>query len=236
MHSCAIISGSIPDPVFFREPESDEVISTPFGQTRLFLYEGFVFVPRHSDVSGVYVLPHAVNHQAHLAALKDRGITSVVAICSTGSLKEHLSPGSIIIPDDFISLADPPTIFAHTMKHTTPNLSPRLRRELKTAADEAAIPVTDGGVYWQTRGPRFETGAEIRMMSTFADIVGMTMASEATIAAEFGLDYAALCSVDNYGNGLVDTPLAMDDIIACARANAEKIFTIIKNYLERINE
>ena len=236
MNSRAIISGSVPDPLFFREPESNEVVSTPFGQTRIFLYGNFIFVPRHSDVSGTYILPHNVNHQAHLTALKDRGVTSVVAVCSTGSLKQHLSPGSIVIPDDFIALADPPTIFAHTMKHATPGFSPRLRHELKSAADAADIPVTDGGVYWQTRGPRFETRAEIRMMATFADIVGMTMASEATIAAELGLDYAALCSVDNYGNGLVDTPLAMDNIIACARANAEKIFTIMKNYLERTNE
>jgi len=32
----------------------------------------------------------------------------------------------------------------------------------------------DGGVYLQSMGPRFETKAEIRFMSTVGDVVGMT--------------------------------------------------------------
>ena len=30
----------------------------------------------------------------------------------------------------------------------------------------------------------------------------MTMASEATLAQELGIKYAAICSVDNYANGI----------------------------------
>ena len=60
----------------------------------------------------------------------------------------------------------------------------------------------DGGVYWQARGPRFETPAEIRLMAAHADVVGMTIATECVVAGELGLDYAALCVVDNLANGL----------------------------------
>ena len=60
----------------------------------------------------------------------------------------------------------------------------------------------DGGVYWQTLGPRFETPAEIRLIAAHADVVGMTIASECIVAGELGLDYAALCVVDNLANGL----------------------------------
>ena len=60
----------------------------------------------------------------------------------------------------------------------------------------------DGGVYWQTRGPRFETPAEIRLIAAHADVVGMTIASECIVAGELGLDYAALCVVDNLANGI----------------------------------
>ena len=62
----------------------------------------------------------------------------------------------------------------------------------------------DGGVYWQARGPRFETPAEIRLMAAHADVVGMTIASECVVAGELGLDYAALCVVDNLANGLAE--------------------------------
>ena len=60
----------------------------------------------------------------------------------------------------------------------------------------------DGGVYWQTIGPRFETPAEIRLIAAHADVVGMTIASECVVAGELGLAYAALCVVDNLANGL----------------------------------
>ncbi len=60
----------------------------------------------------------------------------------------------------------------------------------------------DGGVYWQTIGPRFETPAEIRLIAAHADLVGMTIASECIVAGELGLAYAAICVVDNLANGI----------------------------------
>ena len=65
----------------------------------------------------------------------------------------------------------------------------------------------DGGVYWQTIGPRFETPAEIRLMAAHADLVGMTIASECVVAGELGLAYAAVCVVDNLANGIGAAPL-----------------------------
>ena len=50
------------------------------------------------------------------------------------------------------------------------------------------------------------------MMSQFADLVGMTMASEAIIAQELEMPYASLCSVDNFAHGLGETELTMEEI------------------------
>ncbi len=58
------------------------------------------------------------------------------------------------------------------------------------------------GVYVQTRGPRFETKAEVRFLAGLGEVVGMTGADEATHMQERGLPYAALCMVDNWGNGV----------------------------------
>ena len=62
--------------------------------------------------------------------------------------------------------------------------------------------MVDGGVYWQTNGPRFETPAEVRMLAAHADVVGMTVASECVAANQLGLEYAAVCVVDNLANGI----------------------------------
>ena len=72
--------------------------------------------------------------------------------------------------------------------------------------------IVDTGVYFQTKGPRFETKAEIRMMAQFADVVGMTMAQEASTAQEIGLEYASICSVDNYANGVSSYSISEEDV------------------------
>ena len=67
---------------------------------------------------------------------------------------------------------------------TTPAPTPRRastarwRGEVIAAWEAGGQAPRDGGVYWQTIGPRFETPAEIRMMAPHADLVGMTIASE----------------------------------------------------------
>jgi len=54
----------------------------------------------------------------------------------------------------------------------------------------------------QTRGPRFETKAEIKVLATYGNIVGMTGADEATLCKEAGLPYMCVCMVDNFANGV----------------------------------
>jgi purine nucleoside phosphorylase len=81
----------------------------------------------------------------------------------------------------------------------------------------------DGGVYWQARGPRFETPAEIRLMAAHAHVVGMTIASECVVAGELGFAYAALCVVDNVANGLGAAEVSTEGMEADRIANAERL-------------
>ena len=82
-----------------------------------------------------------------------------------------------------------------------------------------SVELRDGGVYWQTFGPRFETPAEIRFIAQFADVVGMTVASECVLAGELGVAYAAVCVVDNLANGLGHHALTLDEFEAGKAAN-----------------
>jgi 5'-methylthioadenosine phosphorylase len=83
----------------------------------------------------------------------------------------------------------------------------------------SAVPLRDGGVYWQTFGPRFETPAEIRYIARFADVVGMTVASECVVAGDLGLAYAAVCVVDNLANGVGESELTVEEFEAGKAAN-----------------
>ena len=66
------------------------------------------------------------------------------------------------------------------------------------------------------------------------DVVGMTMASEATLASELGIPYASLCTVDNFCNGIVDEPLTFEAIRETQRKNAALTRTVVANALERV--
>jgi 5'-methylthioadenosine phosphorylase len=194
---------------------------------------GAAVVQRHGGVAD-YVLPHEIDHAANLRPLAEQGCDRVLAIGSVGSLKPQIAVGSLVCPDDFIALHLGISIFDDTRGHTAPAFAARWRGELLTAWAEADEPPVDGGVYWQTIGPRFETPAEIRMIAPHADLVGMTIASECVIAGELGLEYAAICMVDNLANGLDSEQLSVADIETDRLANATRLRDGLATVLPRL--
>lgn len=208
-----------------------ETVLTPFGPALVLIAEDLVYLPRHGLDPDRYILPHRINHPANLWALKSLGVGEVVSLNSTGSLKPELKPGLIVIPDDYICFGSAPTTASGRALHITPELSAGLGQRVARAADEAGVEVVRGGVYWQSMGPRLETRAEIRMIGAFADLVGMTMGGEAPVASELGLEYAALCSIDNYGHGLVETPLTEEQIREGAKVNRENLVRIVSKLI-----
>lgn len=181
---------------------------------------GAAIVQRHGAVGAAYVLPHEIDHAANLRPLAEQGCDRVLAVGSVGSLRPELAVGSLLCPDDFVAPGIGPSVFTDARSHSAPGFDPRWRAEVLAAWGASGQAPRDGGVYWQTRGPRFETPAEIRLIAAGADVVGMTIASECIVAGELGLDYAALCVVDNLANGVgaaeLDVAGLEDDRIANA--------------------
>jgi 5'-methylthioadenosine phosphorylase len=208
------------------------LMDNEFGQATVFLTDKTALILRHGDDPRNHILPHLINHRANLKALKDIGAGEIVGINSTGSLKKAFSPGMIVVPDDFITLTATPTIFNSSTVHITPSLSESVRQKIINAAENCDLKIVKQGTYWQTHGPRLETKAEIKMMANFADIVGMTMANEAAIAQELEIPYASACSVDNYGNGILDEPLSMEEILEGTRKNADLMIRLLHSYLK----
>jgi 5'-methylthioadenosine phosphorylase len=185
--------------------------------------QGAAIVQRHSS-DGVFVLPHAIDHPAMLRPLVEQGCDRVLAIGSVGSLRpDELGVGSLVCPDDFIALNLGDSIFKDPRAHSAPGFEARWRGEVIAAWSESGQAPRDGGVYWQARGPRFETPAEVRLMAAHAHVVGMTIASECVVAGELGLDYAALCVVDNLANGLGQGEISVEELEADRLINAERL-------------
>lgn len=182
-----------------------------------------VALQRHGPADA-YVLPHRIDHSANLHSLTEAGCDRVLAICSVGSLDAGLGVGSFVCPDDFIALQVTVTTFDDPRGHATPGFDAAWRAEVLAAWETSgAGPLRDGGVYWQTNGPRFETPAEIGLIAAHADLIGMTLASECIIAGELGLPYAAVCVVDNLANGVAAQPLSPAELERDRERNAVRL-------------
>ena len=169
-------------------------------------------IQRHGETAA-YVLPDRIDHVANMRALAAAGCDRALAISSVGGLREDLGPGTLLCPDDFIALdAAPLTALEGPAAHRVPGFDPDWRRDVLAALAESGADVIDSGVYWQSTGPRLETPAEIRLIASHADVIGMTAASECVIAGELGISYAALCVVDNLANGIGDSELTLEQI------------------------
>ncbi len=209
-----------------------QTINTPYGPADIVTLGGGVIVFRHGKEGTIPA--HRVSHPSNLKALQERGVKYVIGLQSVGSLKESIPPGSLLVPDDYISLVSVPTIFeSNHDPHIVPSFDETIRTSLLQMLQSEKIPVFEQGIYWQTVGPRFETRAEIRLLAHFADCVGMTAASEATVAQEMGLGYCCLCSIDNFAHGIGSPPLTEEAFHEVVKENTKKMETILNLILSK---
>jgi 5'-methylthioadenosine phosphorylase len=167
-----------------------------------------------------YVRAHEIDHRANVLALQAVGCDRVLSLSSTGSLRVDWPVGTFVCPDDFYAPQVYDTVHNDARSHTVPGFNrPWRTRLVETWNQSASSPIIDGGIYAQTRGPRFETPAEVRALARVGDVVGMTIAAECILSKEIGLAYAAVCVVDNLANGLDDDPLTIDQFQAAVMAN-----------------
>lgn len=59
-----------------------------------------VLISRHGKDHSIP--PSKINFRANIWALKELGCTHIIATTATGSLKEEIKPGDLVIPHDFL--------------------------------------------------------------------------------------------------------------------------------------
>jgi len=226
----ALISGtSILKSELFADWEEGK-IATPHGEVTFKIRGDRVVLNRHG--AGTPRPPHAINHRANVRALALLGCLDVVALNSVGSLRPDLPPGSLVSCADYVALTQGPlTFFDAEMKDGVSGLAnpliPLLREKL--APEFQVLP---GQVYVQTRGPRFETKAEIRILRQWGDVVGMTLAHEADLCAEAGLRLNSLAMVDNYANGIEGAEIDFARFQELVRTHQGRVNRLLTRVLE----
>lgn len=182
-------------------PPSDSVSDLEIGASRVY------FLARHGAKHSI--APHEINYRANMAALKQLGVDSIIALNTVGVIPATPAPGSLALPAQLIDYTWGRAQTVHgpgggDVVHVdfTEPFSASLRKALLDCALQSGLDCFDGGVYACTQGPRLETAAEIdRLERDGAHFVGMTAMPEAVLARELDMDYVCLCLIVNYGAG-----------------------------------
>jgi len=209
---------------------AEQVVATPFGAPSGPVVTGKVgdgrgeiwlaFLARHGR--GHRLMPSEINYRANIHALKQLGAEKVISVSAVGSLREGLSPGDLVVVDQFIDrthrrestffgdgvvghvgYGDPVCAVLAGAVHAAALeqgfQDGRAEERGRAGAPARARRAYRGGTYVCMEGPQFSTRAESLLHRSWgADVIGMTAATEAKLAREAELCFTSLALVTDY--------------------------------------
>ncbi len=221
-------------------------VQTPFGDPSDAIMVGKVagvsmaFLPRHGR--GHRISPTEIPVRANIWALKSLGVEWVISVSAVGSLREHIAPRDLIIPDQLFDRTRSRVNSFYEggiVVHCTfaepfcPTLSKLL---LETARELGDVKVHEGGTYVCMEGPLFSTKAESNVYRKWGmDIIGMTALPEAKLAREAELCYAVIaCATDYDCWHETEESVTVEMVIGNLSANVANAQRILQKVAQRI--
>ncbi len=242
-----IIGGSgLDDPDIIKDLQSQEW-STAYGETTIKTGRlnsvDVVFVPRHG--SNHQFSPTHVNYRANIQAMKDQNVSKIIATNACGSLKAEIERSDFVIPNQFIDFTRHRINtfhddFSQGMFHEVmaDPFDKSLSELLYSVAKEQGFRVHKEKTLITIEGPRFSTRAESKMFIAWgADIINMTVATEAALAKEAAIPYAVIAVSTDYDcwNDEEDMPV-WQDILAIFYRNVENVKMILLETIHQLSK
>ncbi len=242
MIDLAILSGS----GFYDFPGlkggEDRILKTRFGdvsiRTGQLEERAIAFLARHGKHHRI--LPNMINHRANLMALKALETQALVATTVCGVLNPDIPLARLVVFDDLyfpenrLPNGEMCSIYDEEGNKSKGHyifdkpFSEDLRQQLINAAEDPII----NAVYAHANGPRFNTQAEIRMMSHYASFVSQTAGPEAVLAGELEIPYALLGFGVDYANGVKEEPTPVDVLDENLKNSKEVFMSVIRKVLK----
>lgn len=248
MPKIGIIGGSgLDDPQLLTDAR-DVDVDTPYGAPSSPLTTGridgvdVVIVARHGRQH--QFSPTQVNYRANIHALKDSGVTHILATSACGSLRAKIDRGDFVIIDQFIDFTRKRQntffeSFEDGARHTAmaDPFDTSLRAVLLNTARRLDYRVHDGGTMVTIEGPRFSTKAESHMFREWGgDVINMSVATETSLANEAEIPYAVVAMSTDYDCWKEDeAPVTWEEILEVFNENANRVKTLLVNAIPNIS-
>lgn len=226
MQVIGLIGGTGSD--FSIEHAEEILVETSFGTTTLIKGSTPQKTPlyvlaRHGD-NHTY-LSNMINHRANIAALKEVGVSAIIATTSCGLIDTTIPLASPVIfddlffPDNRLPGGIPCTFYQTPGESGRSHLiapshfSQTVRSALEKALDNMSTPSRNNGCYCYALGPRFNSHAEIRAMQHVGGtMVSQTAAPEAILSAELEIPYGLIGLATDYANGVTSDITSIDEL------------------------
>ena len=231
----------------FNNPEEINM-STPYGDPSSSFFKGefrgntIYILSRHGRQHTIP--PTQVNNRANIHALKQLGCEAIIVTTACGSLREEIGRGDLVILDQFIDFTlhrintfydrFEPGVMGHTAMAEP--FSEKLRYLLINAATGLSLPFHPKGCVVTIEGPRFSTRAESHMFRLLgADVINMSIATEAALANEAGIPYAAVALSTDYDSWKHDEePVTWEEVLKVIHQNVTNVTNLLVKVLEEI--
>lgn len=219
-------------------------VKTPFGKPSDKVVVGrlgkneVAFLARHGE--GHTLSPSEVNYRANIYALKKLGVDRIISVQAVGSLKESYRPADIVVPDQIIDRTQGrmSSFFTGGVVAHVGMAEPfckDLSRLLVNVARVQGLQVHAWATYLCMEGPRFSTKAESRLYRQWgADIIGMTVKPEASLAREAEICYASLATVTDY-DVWKEQEVSVEMILGNMKKNEEAVRKVLMEAIPKIS-
>jgi 5'-methylthioadenosine phosphorylase len=198
---------------------------------------------RHGE--GHVFSPSNVPYRANILAMKQLGVTRILATGAVGSLREEIAPRSLVIPDQVIdkTFRRAGTFFDDIAVHVelASPFCPSLREVLARASASSPTRVQQGGTYVCMEGPQFSTRAESELHRSWgASLIGMTVMPEARLAREAEICYALVALPTDYDcwrphPHALDQFELLEEIIGNLKAASSNALELIRAALPQVS-
>lgn len=167
------------------------------------------------------------------------GCKKIILTNAAGGINPHFNPGDLMLITSFLSinlkaeLSKLIGVPSFNIKNNLLNLPSKSMNELiRNSGLEEKILLKEGS-YWFTKGPSYETPAEIKMLSKMGiDSVGMSTVHEAIYASIKNIEIGAISLITNHAAGISKEKLSHKEVIEVADKAKMKFEKLVKKIIE----
>ena len=184
------------------------------------------------------------NHEAvktYVRTLKLLGCDYFLATNASGSMREDVGPGELMLITDHINMQPGNPLVGPNDDAFGPRFLPLdnaydqgMREKLLMLAHKENINLNQG-IYLSVIGPNYETAAEIRAFRIMgADTVGMSTVPEVLVANHCGMKVAVISVITNHATGLSYSSHSHEAVVLMASQAAEKLNVLVKRFVAEL--